>query len=93
MINAEDKQKIIDDVRESFIERNENTIYEKISDLIELGFTEDEARHTVIQIVKNLPSYLLPLKVTPQEDAVSIYDAVSSYKVTLANNELTRHQT
>lgn len=63
MINAEDKQKIKDDVRNCFIERNENTIYEKISDLISAGFTEGEAHDAVIQVVKNLSSFLLPLKI------------------------------
>lgn len=66
MINAEDKQKIKDDVRNCFIERNKNTIYEKISDLIKGGLTEDEARHLVVQVVQNLPNHLLPIKVTPQ---------------------------
>mgnify|MGYP001561408895 CR=1 FL=1 len=81
MINMEDKQKIKDDVQNCFIERNENTIHEKISDCIRKGFNKDEARHTVIQIVKNLPNHLLSIKATPQEDAVS------DYKLTIANKE------
>lgn len=65
MINKADKQKIKDGVQYSFIERNRNTMAEKISELIKAGFTRDDAHHTVIQIVKNLPNHLLPLKVTP----------------------------
>lgn len=85
MINVKDEQKIRDDVRNCFIERNENTIAEKISELIKVGFTKDETNHIVIQIVKNLPNHLLPLKVTPQEDAVS------DYKLMIANDELAKH--
>lgn len=64
-MNEVDKQKIKDDVQNCFIERNKNTIAEKISDYILKGFTEDEACHAIIQVVKNLPNHLLPLKVTP----------------------------
>ena len=34
----------------------------KISDCIRKGFNKDEARHTVIQIIKNLPNHLLSIK-------------------------------
>lgn len=61
-MEEKNKQKIRDSVQQFFIERNENTIKETISYCIDLGMTEDEARHTVIQVTKNLPSYLLPLK-------------------------------
>lgn len=84
MINIEERQKIKDDVRNCFIERNENTICEKISELIKAGFTKDEAHHTVIKVVKNLSSYLLPIKIKPQE-------MTSDYKLTIANDELAKH--
>lgn len=66
-MNEEDKQKIKVDVQESFIERMRSAISEKITYCIKEGFTEDEASHTVIQIVKNLPNHLLPLKIIVQE--------------------------
>lgn len=76
MINVESKQKIKDDVQNCFIERNKNTIYEKISELIKAGFTKDDAHHTVIQVVQNLPKYLLPLNsaATKGQDAEDAED-------------------
>jgi len=32
------------------------------------GMSEDNARHTVIQVVKNLPDHLLPMKIISQEE-------------------------
>lgn len=81
-MNETDRQKIKDDVQAIFIERNRNTIAEKISDLTRVGFTEDEARHVLIQAVKNLPNYLLPLKATTANE-----DMISNYKLT----ELVKH--
>ena len=71
-MDEKDKQKIKDDVQADLIGRNSNTIPEKISYCIGKGMTEDEARHTVIQIVKNLPSVLLPLRVIQQEKDVLV---------------------
>ena len=69
-MNEEDRLKNINAVTEIFIERNRNTIAEKISDLMTAGHAEDDACHIIIQTVKNLPRYLLPLKVaTIQEEA------------------------
>ena len=87
MINVEDKQKIKDDVQNCFIERNRNTIAEKISDCIRKGFTKDDARHTVIQAVKNLPRYLLPLETMPERKEV--VDDKLSYDDKLS--ELVKH--
>lgn len=73
-MEEKDKRKIRDSVQESFIERNENTIAEKISFFIKKGFTEDEAYHAIIQIMKNLSNYFLnlslPLKEIKSEEIV-----------------------
>lgn len=80
MINEEDKQKITDDVQESFIERMNNTISEKLSFCRKKGLSEDEANNTITQVVKNLPNHLLPIKVVPQGDAVSDYNWIDFSK-------------
>ncbi|MBU6430918.1 MAG: hypothetical protein KGJ58_03100 [Patescibacteria group bacterium] len=57
-MHEKDKQKIRKDVERSFIERVGSAISEKITYCIKSGFSEDDAHHTVIQVVKNLPNYL-----------------------------------
>ncbi len=54
----------------SFIERVRGAIPEKITYCMQAGLTEDEARHTVIQVVKNLPDCLLPLKDTSANEDI-----------------------
>lgn len=57
-----------EEIENCFIERNENTIFEKISYCItEKKMNPDDATYLVTQVVKNLPKYLLPLKVKSQE--------------------------
>ncbi|KKR52780.1 MAG: hypothetical protein UT90_C0021G0005 [Parcubacteria group bacterium GW2011_GWA1_40_21] len=67
-MDEKDKHKIKDGVQQSFIEIINNTISEKISYCMSKGMSEDNARHTVIQVVKNLPDHLLPMKIISQEE-------------------------
>ena len=60
-------EKIKEEVRNCFIARNKGTIDEKISYCMSKGMPEDKARHAIIQIVKNLSGYLLPLRDEPAD--------------------------
>ncbi|MBM2817587.1 MAG: hypothetical protein HW401_177 [Parcubacteria group bacterium] len=54
----------------SFLERMTNAANEKFSHYTKQGWAEDDVAHAIIQVIKNLPHLLLPLKMMPAKEEV-----------------------